>query len=712
LERPANQRDDRSDNSDQSIDQPARERLPLSERSKKMKSLPTFSLRPASGKQYQQRIRRALHTIVITGMALFVMATIRPYDHYSARAAAAPSLQCQYLISPSAQSFAAVAGTGNVAVLTSPNCTWNVVSNVPWITISTASSITGIGRVTYSVLANPDPNRRQGTITVANQTVNVTQLGTGGNACLVTPITAGQQVNGSLTQDDCESPVRIRNGVRPLADRYSFNGTGGQPVVITLNSSDLDTYLYLLDANGTVIAQNDDISSGNGSRIPSNNSFFTLPSSGIFTIEVTSFLSKKQGNYSLNLTSQSGGCSYALNPTSQTAPLGGGPATVNITTQAGCAWTVVSNNNWITPAAGGGTGSGSLSYTVAANPGLARAGSLTIAGLTFGVMQAGVTSNGCPTINGVNPPNGGTGSNVTISGSNFIGVTVVKFPGEIAAQFSVVNDTQITAKIPNGTSSGPIIIAKDGCAEAQTSSFTVHRPLATVSAASFQGQSLASESIVAAFGTELATNIAIANTVPLPTNLLGTTVSVRDIAGVERQAPLFFVAPGQINYQIPPGSATGLGTVTVTSGNGMISAGAINIVPVAPSLFTANTSGEGPAATNIIRVKPGGAQINESSLVFDSEHGRFINGLIDLGPVGDDVILVLFGTGFRTNITQATVLIGGVPAQILYAGPQGSFIGLDQVNVRLPRTLIGRGEVNVVLTVNGIAANTVTIAIK
>jgi uncharacterized protein (TIGR03437 family) len=677
-----------------------------------MKSLSTFSLRPSSGKQHDQGIRRLLRMIVIAGISLFVLAIATPSHDYPARATAAATVQCQYLISPTSQSFAAVAGTGNVAVLTSPNCTWNVASNVSWITINTAPTVTGIGRVTYSVLANPDAGRRQGTITVANQTVNVSQLGTGGNTCIVTPITPGQPVNGSLTQDDCDSPVRIRNGVRPLADRYSFTGTSGQPVVITLNSSDLDTYLYLLDANGTVIAQNDDTPSGNGSRIPTNNTFFTLPSSGTFTIEVTSFPSKKQGNYSLNLTAQAGGCTYALNPTSQTAPIGGGPASVNITTQAGCAWTAVSNNNFITLATGGGNGPGSLSYTVAANPGLARAGSLTIAGLTFGVSQAGLTSSGCPTINAVNPPNGGAGNNVTITGSNFIGVTVVKFPGEIPAQFSVVNDTQITVKIPSGTTSGPIIINKDGCSEVQTSSFTVHRPLATVSAASFQGQSLASESIVAAFGTELATNIAIANTVPLPTNLLGTTVNVRDSGGVERLAPLFFVSPGQINYQIPPGSATGIGTVTVTSGNGMISAGAVNIVPVAPSLFTANTSGEGPAATNVIRVKPGGAQINESSLTFDSEHGRFINAPIDLGPVGDDVILVLFGTGFRTNITQATVAIGGLPAEVLYAGPQGSFIGLDQVNVRLPRTLIGRGDMNVVLTVNGIAANTVTIAIK
>jgi len=48
----------------------------------------------------------------------------------------------------------------------------------------------------------------------------------------------------------------------------------------------------------------------------------------------------------------------------------------------------------------------------------------------------------------------------------------------------------------------------------------------------------------------------------------------------------------------------------------------------------------------------------------------------------------------------------------LYAGPHLSFIGLDQGNVRLPQALIGRGEVEVVLTVNGKLANTVTISVK
>src|SRR5207244_3485088 len=91
--------------------------------------------------------------------------------------------------------------------------------------------------------------------------------------------------------------------------------------------------------------------------------------------------------------------------------------------------------------------------------------------------------------------------------------------------------------------------------------------VASVSAASFAaGGSLAPESIATAFGVNLATDTQTASSLPLPTQLAGVSLKLRDRAGAERLAPLFFVSPGQINYQVPPGTASGLATVTVTSG--------------------------------------------------------------------------------------------------------------------------------------------------
>jgi len=58
------------------------------------------------------------------------------------------------------------------------------------------------------------------------------------------------------------------------------------------------------------------------------------------------------------------------------------------------------------------------------------------------------------------------------------------------------------------------------------------------------------------------------------------------------------------------------------------------------------------------------------------------------------------------------VSIGGVSAEVSYAGPQGDYVGLDQINARIPRNLAGRGNVTITVTVDGSAANTVTANIK
>ncbi len=90
-----------------------------------------------------------------------------------------------------------------------------------------------------------------------------------------------------------------------------------------------------------------------------------------------------------------GACSFSINPTSASFTASGGSASVAVTTQAGCNWTAVSNNSFITITSGAnGSGSGTVNYSVAANGSTARSGSMTIAGLTFNVSQAGI-SGGC-----------------------------------------------------------------------------------------------------------------------------------------------------------------------------------------------------------------------------------------------------------------------------------------------------------------------------
>jgi uncharacterized protein (TIGR03437 family) len=220
--------------------------------------------------------------------------------------------------------------------------------------------------------------------------------------------------------------------------------------------------------------------------------------------------------------------------------------------------------------------------------------------------------------------------------------------------------------------------------------------------------------IAAVFGQDLATGTGSGATIPLPTNLRGTTVGVRDSAGTERLAQLFFVSPGQVNYYVPPGTAAGPATVKVTSASGQVSFGLVEINNVSPGTFSANADGQGVAAAQIFRIR-GNQQTLEPVSTIDSGTGKQIPLPIDLGPAADEVYLVLYATGvrFRTNEGSVSIKVGSRVLQSLFAGAVSGYIGLDQINsARLPREFIGAGLVNVEITVDGKVTNVTTVAFK
>jgi uncharacterized protein (TIGR03437 family) len=116
-----------------------------------------------------------------------------------------------------------------------------------------------------------------------------------------------------------------------------------------------------------------------------------------------------------------------------------------------------------------------------------------------------------------------------------------------------------------------------------------------------------------------------------------------------------------------------------------------------PSFFTANASGTGtPAAL----VTPDGVTYRNVANA-------------DGSPIALNAgeFLVLFGTGIRRAPGEmVSIKIGGRPVEVLYAGAQGSLVGLDQVNVKLPEGL--SGAVDVAFVANGKPANTVRILLK
>ncbi len=233
--------------------------------------------------------------------------------------------------------------------------------------------------------------------------------------------------------------------------------------------------------------------------------------------------------------------------------------------------------------------------------------------------------------------------------------------------------------------------------------------LSNVSAASYSA-AVTPESIVAGFGLGLARTTTSASALPLPTNLSGTAVSVQDMRGVIRPAPLFFVSPQQVNYLMPADTAAGIVGVTLSIDSVVVSTGVLTVSTVAPALFAANSSGRDVAAASIVRLR-NGAVTFEQVASFSQTDQKFQPLAIDFGPESDQLFLALFGTGIRgrTSLANVVVRIADLTLAPSFAGAQPEFVGLDQVNVELPRSLRGRGGVNVSITVDGKLSNQVTL---
>jgi uncharacterized protein (TIGR03437 family) len=224
-----------------------------------------------------------------------------------------------------------------------------------------------------------------------------------------------------------------------------------------------------------------------------------------------------------------------------------------------------------------------------------------------------------------------------------------------------------------------------------------------------QVEPFAAQSIVSAYGTNLAAGTAPATSLPLPTSLDGTTVTVKDSAGVARIAPLFYVSPSQVNFEIPADTATGTATVSIQNQGGTVQTATIQIGNVSPGLFQLNPP-NGLVAAWELPVVSGTQQPLQP--VYQIVSGSVVALPINLGPSTEQVYLEMYGTGIR-DAQNVTVTVANMSVPVLYSGPAPGFAGEDQVNVGpMPQSLAGAGSVTIVLTADGQAANVVNVTIQ
>ena len=259
--------------------------------------------------------------------------------------------QCQFALSPAEQVIAATGGPGSLTVTALAGCTWNATANQSWITISSGGSGAGNGVVHFQVAGNTQA-ARTGTISVAGQTGIVEQSGQ--------PLPP--ECTFSLSSPGVEVPAAGGSGTVTLRTRNgcAWSATSTVPWVG-------------ITAGGAGTAE------GVVSFVVSANA--GAARTGTLTIAGQTFTVSQAALAT---------CAFSISPTSQSIGAGGGAGTpITITTTSGCAWTATSDDSWLTiTSANSGSGPGTVQFSVAANSGSSRTGTLTVAGHTFTVTQA------------------------------------------------------------------------------------------------------------------------------------------------------------------------------------------------------------------------------------------------------------------------------------------------------------------------------------
>jgi uncharacterized protein (TIGR03437 family) len=205
-------------------------------------------------------------------------------------------------------------------------------------------------------------------------------------------------------------------------------------------------------------------------------------------------------------------------------------------------------------------------------------------------------------------------------------------------------------------------------------------------------QAVAPGSLVAIYGSNLSTQTVSGDTVPLSNQINGTSVTINGIT-----APLLFVSNGQINAQLPwellnPDATTGTANIVVTSGTTSSVPVTVQLAQIAPGIYSI-PSGIGYAVA-----------INNADSSLAAPVGAIPGVFSHPANVGDAIILYANGLGpllqpdmdgaasgdmTRYAASVPSLLLGGVQANVFFAGLTPQFPGVNQINFFVPQVPAG-----------------------
>ena len=226
------------------------------------------------------------------------------------------------------------------------------------------------------------------------------------------------------------------------------------------------------------------------------------------------------------------------------------------------------------------------------------------------------------------------------------------------------------------------------------------------------GQPVAPGSLVAIFGSQLASSLAAANTIPLSNSLADVT----SVTFNGNPVPLQFVSPTQINAQVP--WETGMGTAAVVVNRGGAASQPVNvqIAGTAPGIFSLTFAGLQAIAINN----------GDGSLAAPA---GLVPGLLSHpATAADNLIIYATGLGVvtpapttgansadtqRTTVIMPTMMVGGVPAKVSFSGLSPLLVGVYQVNIVMPSGVTPGNNVPLqIQTPDATTTDQVTIAVQ
>jgi hypothetical protein len=256
---------------------------------------------------------------------------------------------CTITLSARSARVPASGGAYTIDVSTDAGCNWTVTTALSWVTLWSAGG-SGSGTAPFDVKANASSSSRTGTITIGGQTLTLTQ--DGAPPPLTTP-TVSWATPAAITQGTALGAAQL-------------NATASVP----------GTFVYTPPA-GTVLSAG------------------THTLGATFTPTDTTRYTTATASTTLVVTVPRTTCSYSVSPTSASVPAAGGTGNVSVITDAGCAWTMVSNQSWLVPAVTSGSGTATSAFTVKPNGGASsRKATLTIGPWAVVVTQSGKPRKG------------------------------------------------------------------------------------------------------------------------------------------------------------------------------------------------------------------------------------------------------------------------------------------------------------------------------